>query len=159
MFEDRLRKLRLARGLSQQETANALGLKVNTYRNYENNEREPSSMVLIRLGKYFGVTLDYLLDYHCDKSIKEDNINEHINLTNKEVQHIKKYRTLDEHGRKIVDFSLNEEYKRCTDSQSETINILTAARSVDGKTPIQHEKMTKEEFEKLYNAPEANDDF
>ena len=66
MFDDRLKRLRLARGLSQQEVAEALGLKVNTYRNYENNDREPSSTVLIKLGAYFGVTLDYLLDYHCD---------------------------------------------------------------------------------------------
>lgn len=67
MFEDRLKKLRLARGLSQQEVAKELGLKVNTYRNYENNEREPNSTVLIKLGAYFGVTLDYLLDYHCEE--------------------------------------------------------------------------------------------
>ena len=65
MFDDRLKRLRLARNLSQQEAADALGLKVNTYRNYENNEREPSSNTLIKIGAYFGVTLDYLLDFNC----------------------------------------------------------------------------------------------
>ncbi len=111
MFEDRLKKLRLARGLSQQETADALGLKVNTYRNYENNEREPNSTVLIKLGKYFGVTLDYLLDYHCDK--RQENIRKENNFTNKEEQFINKYRTLDEHGQRIINLTLNEEYERC----------------------------------------------
>lgn len=66
MFEDRLKKLRLARGLSQAQVAEDLGLPQKTYCNYERNEREPSSTVLIKLGAYFGVTLDYLLDYHCD---------------------------------------------------------------------------------------------
>lgn len=68
MFEDRLKRLRIARGLSQQKVADDLNLKVNTYRNYENNEREPSANTLIRIGNYYGVTLDYLLDYHSDNS-------------------------------------------------------------------------------------------
>lgn len=72
MFEDRLKKLRLARGLSQSQIAEELGIPQKTYCNYERNEREPSSNMLIRLGKYFGVTLDYLLDYHCDRSLSEE---------------------------------------------------------------------------------------
>lgn len=63
MFDDRLRNLRTARGLSQQQIADDLGLKLNTYRNYENDEREPTSMTLLNIARYFGVTLDYLLDY------------------------------------------------------------------------------------------------
>lgn len=114
MFEDRLKMLRLARGLSQQETADALGMKVNTYRNYENNEREPNSTSLIKLGNYFGVTLDYLLDYHCENP-QNDNDNQLSNDFNTdEILHIKKYRELDTHGKKIVDLVLDEEYERCT---------------------------------------------
>jgi len=66
MFDDRLKKLRLARGLSQAQVAEDLGMPQKTYCNYERNEREPNSTVLIKLGAYFGVTLDYLLDYHSD---------------------------------------------------------------------------------------------
>jgi len=68
VFEDRLKKLRLARGLSQAQLAKELGLPQKTYCNYERNEREPSSNTLIKIGAYFGVTLDYLLDYHCDSN-------------------------------------------------------------------------------------------
>lgn len=66
MFDDRLKKLRVARGLSQAQVAKDLGLPQKTYCNYERNEREPNSTVLIKISAYFGVTLDYLLDYHCD---------------------------------------------------------------------------------------------
>ena len=65
MFGDRLKKLRLARGLNQSEIAEELDMPQKTYSNYERNEREPSSTVLIKLGAYFGVSLDYLLGYHC----------------------------------------------------------------------------------------------
>lgn len=63
MFDDRLLNLRKARHLTQQELANELDLKLNTYRHYENDEREPSSMTLLRIARFFGVTIDYLLDY------------------------------------------------------------------------------------------------
>lgn len=66
MFDDRLKKLRLARGLSQAELAEELGLPQKTYCNYERNEREPSANTMIMIAAYFGVTLDYLLDYHID---------------------------------------------------------------------------------------------
>lgn len=66
MFDDRLKNLRIARGLSQAQVAEDLGIPQKTYCNYERNQREPNSTTLIKLGVYFGVTLDYLLDHHCD---------------------------------------------------------------------------------------------
>ncbi len=63
MFDDRLKNLRIARNMSQVKVAKALNLKLNTYRNYENNEREPNSAILIQLAKYFNVSIDYLLGF------------------------------------------------------------------------------------------------
>ena len=70
MFDDRLKKLRLARNMTQKEAADALKLKTNTYRNYENDEREPTAMTLLSIARFFGVTIDYLLDY----KVKEQEI-------------------------------------------------------------------------------------
>ena len=70
MFEDRLKRLREARHLSQREVAEDLGIPQTTYSGYENNKREPDSTILINIGAYFGVSLDYLLDYHCDNNEK-----------------------------------------------------------------------------------------
>ena len=114
MFEDRLKKLRLARGLSQAQLAEELGLPQNTYRNYENNEREPSSNTLIKIATYFGVTLDYLLNYHCGNkniifSSQNDDSNNIINnLSEKFIDHLKKYEKLNDLGKSKLDERLEE---------------------------------------------------
>lgn len=99
MFDDRLKKLRLARGLSQAQVAEDLGLPQKTYCNYERNEREPNSTVLMKLGAYFGVTLDYLLNYHCDNENGSPTIEEEretyreffADLTQEEKIELKRY--------------------------------------------------------------------
>ena len=77
IFDDRLKKMRIARGLSQTQIAKELGMPQKTYCNYERNEREPSSTTLIKIATYFGVSLDYLLNYHCESSTETI---EHSNL-------------------------------------------------------------------------------
>lgn len=61
MFDDRLKKMREARGLTQKDVSEALEINPRTYASYEKNEREPNSEVLIQFSKYYGVTVDYLL--------------------------------------------------------------------------------------------------
>ena len=55
-----LKKLRKNLGLTQEEIASKLCLARSTYRNYENNEREPNIETLIKIADYFDVSLDYL---------------------------------------------------------------------------------------------------
>lgn len=86
VFQDRLKKLRLARGLSQAQLAEDLGLPQKTYCNYERNEREPSSNTLIKIAAYFGVSLDYLLDYHCDNNEKVPPIIDERDLLRKKLE-------------------------------------------------------------------------
>ena len=153
MFDDRIKKLRLARGITQAQAADDLNLPQKTYCNYERDEREPNSTVLVKLALYYGVSTDYLLGF-----IPQNEKNAF--LTSDELSHIKKYRTLDEYGKEAVDNVLDVEHRRCTaESKPETIKVLTAARSVDGQTPIRYEEMTREEYEKLINAPETDEDF
>lgn len=61
MFEQRLKKLREARGITQKTAADELGIPQRTYASYENNEREPNSELLVKLSQAYGVTADYLL--------------------------------------------------------------------------------------------------
>lgn len=49
---------------------------------------------------------DYLLD--------RENGDADICITSSESKHLSKYRCLDEHGKRIIDYCLNEEYDRCT---------------------------------------------
>lgn len=58
----RLRELREEKGLTQKELAQALGLNSkSTITNYEQNSRDPDYETLIKIAKYFGVSVDFLL--------------------------------------------------------------------------------------------------
>lgn len=72
---------------------------------------------------------------------------------------IKKYRTLDAHGKKAVDYILNAEHDRCTADKKEKYIRFVAARSKDGQSPMRTEKVSKEAHEELINAPESDMDF
>ena len=60
-FCERLRELRLSRGLSQRDTANLLGVSRSAYANYEQGTREPSFVLLVRICREFHVSSDDLL--------------------------------------------------------------------------------------------------
>ena len=57
----RLKELRLERGLSQKDVADALACSITVYSRYETGSREPSIDVLVRLADFYGVTLDELV--------------------------------------------------------------------------------------------------
>ncbi|MBQ8615829.1 MAG: helix-turn-helix transcriptional regulator [Clostridia bacterium] len=57
----RLKKIREGRGVSQREVANAIGITISGYSNYEQGIREPSIEIIIKLCKFFNVSADYLL--------------------------------------------------------------------------------------------------
>lgn len=61
-FEGKLKDLRIAKGLTQQELAENLSLARVTYAQYELGKREPSIETLRKLATYFNVTTDFLLD-------------------------------------------------------------------------------------------------
>ena len=60
-FSERLRELRMERGLKQREMAEVCGLKLHGYQQYEYNESYPEVPGLVALADYFGVSLDYLM--------------------------------------------------------------------------------------------------
>jgi transcriptional regulator with XRE-family HTH domain len=57
----RLKELRMARRMSQAEIAEQMGLKLGTYRNYEQGLRELNGETLIRFAEYYQVSTDYIL--------------------------------------------------------------------------------------------------
>lgn len=56
----RIRDLREDADKTQKEVADALGLWLNTYRNYETGKREVPLDIAITIAKYYGVSLDYV---------------------------------------------------------------------------------------------------
>ena len=58
----KLKEIRKAKGISQEQAAADLGISVRALQNYEYGQREPNVAMIIKLAKYYGVTADYLLD-------------------------------------------------------------------------------------------------
>ena len=56
-----LKELRLERGLTQKEVADALKINSVTYLHYEKDQREPPLTLLAEMAVFFDVSVDYLL--------------------------------------------------------------------------------------------------
>ena len=60
-FGERLKELRIARGLSQMQLAKVLNISQSAIAKWELNKTEPTASAIILLAEYFGETTDYLL--------------------------------------------------------------------------------------------------
>ena len=58
---EKLKELRIEKGLSQREVSSALGMTRNAFTNYENGYSEPSLDNLKKICQFFDVSADYLL--------------------------------------------------------------------------------------------------
>ena len=61
IFCERLKELRIEKGLGQIELANAISVSKGIIRLWENGLREPKLSNLIVLAQYFQVSIDYLV--------------------------------------------------------------------------------------------------
>lgn len=75
-FCKRLKELRLERGLTQTEVANALGVTTQAVSKWESQTSLPDIVMLIPIADFYGVTADYLLGH--DTSKKEQEILDYL---------------------------------------------------------------------------------
>lgn len=61
IFSERLKELRIERGLTQKKLGEIIGATYSAVSFWENGTNEPKISYLIALCKYFDVTADYLL--------------------------------------------------------------------------------------------------
>lgn len=61
IFSERLKRLRKNKCLKQQELAEILGIKSNTYSDWENGKCKPSYEKLVKIADFFSVSLDWLV--------------------------------------------------------------------------------------------------
>jgi transcriptional regulator with XRE-family HTH domain len=86
--------LRKEKGLTQAEAAQVLGLKRNTYANYESGHTEPDLTTLVNISQFFGIATDKLLSMDLqnvnlneNRSVEKNaenvnpNVNRNVNLT------------------------------------------------------------------------------
>ena len=61
ILKERLKELRVERGLKQKDVAEALEISVSGYGGYEQGYREPDLKTLIKICKLFETSSDFLL--------------------------------------------------------------------------------------------------
>lgn len=60
-INERLKQERIAKGYTQKQIADGIGVTYNAISQYESGAREPSIDLLIKLCKFLDVTSDYLI--------------------------------------------------------------------------------------------------
>lgn len=63
-FKDNLKELRIEKKIGQVELAKAVGVSKGIISLWENGLREPNMYSLIKLAKYFNVSLDELVGFN-----------------------------------------------------------------------------------------------
>lgn len=66
LFGDRLKKMRKERNLTQEEIGELCEVGKTTISNWENNITQPPFEIVKKIAQYFGVTIDYLLNFTQD---------------------------------------------------------------------------------------------
>ena len=61
MFNKRLREMRMKRGFTQQNMADAINVALRSYQCYESGTRTPSFDLLIQIADKLNISTDYLL--------------------------------------------------------------------------------------------------
>lgn len=144
-LNSRIKEARLNAGLTQEQLGKTIGVAKTTVAGYEKN-REPDAPTLGAIIDALGVDANFLFQDEI-KALKTND------FTIPELKHIKKYRTLDEHGKDVVDVVLDKEYERML-SKRQPISI--AARG--GDTVQGYVDGTDEELEQLLKECEQTTD-
>ena len=70
MKYQRVRDLREDRDMNQTEVAKLLGMSQTGYSKYETGENDIPTAILIKLSKFYNVSVDYILGISDDATIK-----------------------------------------------------------------------------------------
>ena len=104
MIGAKIKERRLELGLTQKQLGDAIGAKTNTISNYENNIAVPDEDTIVAIAKVLQCDINYLFS---------DFLSSETEYSISEQAMIEKYRKLDAHGRRMVDYVVNEEFVRC----------------------------------------------
>lgn len=118
-FGSRLKDKRNELNITQPQLAKMLGVSQSAVGSWETDVNSPRATLLYDLFDILHCDANYLFQDETKELYKNE-------ATPDEFENIiKKYRDLDDHGREMVDFTLQKEWERSTDTQksSKIINI------------------------------------
>lgn len=112
LFSDRLIKSRERVGITQKKLAELLEITPTRLNYWEKGKREPDVLMIKKISSTLNVNPNYLIglseDYELENTIHD------VSLKQYEIEHIEKYRKLDDLGREIINLVTDAELKRIT---------------------------------------------
>ena len=105
----KLKEGRLEKGLKQSDVTRLTGIKNTTLSNYENGVTEPDIDTFLQLCELYELDYAEILGEAYGLNVQGSD----FDIKPSEIEHIKKYRALDAHGKDMVDTVLIKEYDRC----------------------------------------------
>ena len=105
-FGSRLKEQRERIGLTQTQLAKMLNVTKGAVGNYETGTSSPKSEILYKLFDILQCDANYLFQDDISAKLLD------TAFSKAEISHIKKYRTLDGHGKEVVDVELDKETER-----------------------------------------------
>lgn len=122
-------KYREIAGMTQKELARRLDVTPSRVSNWEQGANCPTIDILFEVCEVLGVSINDIYGVYPDSKIR---------LTYDEIEHIKKYRDLDDHGKEMVDFTLNKEHERSVALKNvEIIPLHLQANAAHKRTDIE----------------------
>ena len=110
-FNNRIKEARISADMTQADLAEALGVAKSTISSYEIGDRDPPPNVILKIINILKVDANFL--FQDEMNGKE----EECRVSPQEYDHMRKYRSLDAHGKRVVNLVTDEEYSRCEEER------------------------------------------
>ena len=128
LFGDKLKNLRINKGLTQKQLGDIIGVSGRVVGYYESNDRFPKDEnILIKISNYFDVTLDYLLGLENKDLNNEGYIDKELEYIIEKLKNNKsllfKGEPLDENTRNLLLKSIKHAKEVAEDMNEYKINI------------------------------------
>lgn len=141
-FGSRLKDKRKELGITQPELAKLLGVSQSAIGSWETDTNSPRATLLYDLFDILHCDANYLFQDETRALYKNE-------ATPEEFENIiKKYRDLDDHGREMVDFTLEKEYERSTALEKRPDNNIVEIPSYLEVNAAHHSKGEFEDEER-----------
>ena len=160
---ERIKRLRAEKEITQTELADIIGTtKQNIYK-YENGiiTNIPSDKIEA-ISRYFQVSPAFLMGWNTPAPNESETLirTSNNNFSAAEIQHLKKYQTLDTYGKNVVDCVLDLELERCNANSAEkNIKFQTSEFAVARSSSRDFLEVPDAETEKTFTRIEPDPDF
>lgn len=152
MISETLSEIRRGRKLTMKDVAEGIGMKPDTYRNYESGRLEPNLSTLTKIADFYGVSTDYLLGRDTSEKPVIDLLAAQFDMSALEQEIIKGYLDLPENMRdNLMDF-----LERAVRKVQSGIPTPMIARSSDDRPPGVM-MLTPEQKKRLDEAPDETE--